>query len=196
MTLPIYSLVIDENINGEAEVNFMALVDKPAIEKNFQLFKEQTKLQLSIQNEDKRIIAGAAMLADTPIYRNDSNGEYYVVFSKETIKQIVEKFFKKGYVQNFNIMHDGGEVVKDVTIFQSFISDSEIGISPMKGYEDAPEGSWFIAAKVDNEEVWNRVKSGELRGFSVEGIFNIKKEKFSKEEAIKKIEDILSCTNF
>lgn len=193
MELPIYQLEISDDLNDGAEVDFVALVDRPAIERNFLKFNE-AKASFAIQSEDKRIVSGALMLADTPIYRNDSNGEYYVTFTKATIEKIAQKFFKKGYQSNVNLMHDGDKQVEGVTMFESFIVDSERGIQAMKGFEDAPEGSWFGSFKVENEDVWNKIKSGEFKGFSVEGIFNYKKEKqaISVEEAMwSKIVEIL-----
>ena len=193
MDLPIYQLEISDDLNDGAEVDFVALVDRPAIERNFLKFNE-AKANFAIQSEDKRIVSGALMLADTPIYRNDSNGEYYVTFTKATIEKIAQKFFKKGYQSNVNLMHDGDKQVEGVTMFESFIVDSERGIQAMKGFEDAPEGSWFGSFKVENDEVWNKIKSGEFKGFSVEGIFNYKKEKqaISVEEAMwSKIVEIL-----
>jgi hypothetical protein len=126
------------------------------------------------------------MLADTPIYRNDQNGEYYVTFTKDTIEKIAQKFFKKGYQSNVNLMHDEALAVEGVTMYESFIVDSSRGVMAMKGFEDAPEGSWFGSFKVENESVWNKIKSGEFKGFSVEGIFNYKKEKqpMSVEESL------------
>lgn len=193
MDLPIYQLEISDDLNDGAEVDFVALVDRPAIERNFLKFNE-AKANFAIQSEDKRIVSGALMLADTPIYRNDLNGEYYVTFTKATIEKIAQKFFKKGYQSNVNLMHDGDKQVEGVTMFESFIVDSERGIQAMKGFEDAPEGSWFGSFKVENDEVWNKIKSGEFKGFSVEGIFNYKKEKqaISVEEAMwSKIVEIL-----
>ncbi len=104
--LPIYKLEISPNIDNEMEVDFVALVDRPAIEKSFLAFNENTeRIAFAIQSEDEKIITGALMLADKPIYRNDENGEYYVVFTKDTIKQIAQKFFAKGYQSNVNLMH-------------------------------------------------------------------------------------------
>jgi len=134
-----------------------------------------TKINFTIQDEDQQIISGPLMLADTPIYRNDHNGEYYVVFTKETIKKIAQRYFKKGYQANVNLMHDSGQSVEGVTMFESFISDKVRGIYPMKGFEDVPDGSWFGSFKVDNPEVWKEIKAGNVRGFSVEGQFNYKK---------------------
>jgi len=137
--------------------------------------KKLDRQNFVIQDEDQQIISGPLMLADTPIYRNDHNGEYYVVFTKETIKKIAQRYFKKGYQANVNLMHDSGQSVEGVTMFESFISDKVRGIYPMKGFEDVPDGSWFGSFKVDNPEVWAEIKAGNVRGFSVEGQFNYKK---------------------
>jgi hypothetical protein len=185
MKLPIYQLEISEDLNDDVEVDFVALVDRPAIERDFLKFQED-KAKFVIQSEDRRIVSGALMLADTPIYRNDQNGEYYVTFTKDTIEKIAQKFFKKGYQSNVNLMHDEALAVEGVTMYESFIVDSSRGVMAMKGFEDAPEGSWFGSFKVENESVWNKIKSGEFKGFSVEGIFNYKKEKqpMSVEESL------------
>ena len=129
----------------------------------------------AIQSEEERIISGPLMLADTPIYRNDDNGEYYVVFTKETIKKIAQRFFKKGYQSNVNLMHEQGNLTEGMTMFESWIKDDKRGIKAMKGFEDVPDGSWFGSFKVDNDEVWQMVKDGKVRGFSVEGQFNYRK---------------------
>jgi hypothetical protein len=173
MEFQIYKAVIDSNLDSELEVNYIGLVDRPAIEKNFQAFNDQKQKARFVLNEEKRIISGPAMVADLPIYRNDKQlGEYYVVFDRQAIQSIVEKFSAKGYLKNFNLFHDEQQQVSDVTIFNSFISDKELGIPPMAGFEDIPDGSWFISAKVNNDDVWNKVKEGSIKGFSVEGFFN------------------------
>ena len=188
--LPIFMLDITDDINDDAQVDFIALVDKPAIQKNWNAFNKSQKFE--IVNEERRIISGAIMLADTPIFRSDSTyGDYYVAFSKDTILKIVQKFFKKGFQSNVNLMHDSNAQFSDITLFESFISDPSRGIMPMKGFEDAPVGSWFGSMIVDNEEAWTKVKNGEILGFSVEGLFNYKPREVNKVEsmvdAIKKI---------
>lgn len=190
--LPIYKCSIDDQLDSDLQVEFLSLVDKPAIEKNFLAFKSQLRFNL---NEDKRIISGPAMLADMLIYRNDPDGlgEYYTMFDKASIMSIVQKFFKKGFVKNFNLMHN--TPVDGVTIFESFITDEERGLKPMKGFEDAKDGSWFISAKVENDDTWGKIKSGEVKGFSVEGIFKqipIKMQKLSADIAVEKIKAILA----
>jgi hypothetical protein len=189
MKLPVFELVINPDESSDAEVSFVALVDKPAIEKNFLAFNA-IPLQFAV-NDEKRIISGPAMVAESLIYRRDEQGEYNVFFSAATIKEIALKFFKKDYQKNLNLFHDPSLPLNGVTIFESFISDKERGIQPMKGFEDLPDGSWFISAKVENDEVWAKIKSGEVKGFSVEGIFSyVKKQKTMEEQ----IAELLNAT--
>ena len=191
MELPLYMLEISDDLNDDAEVQFVALVDRPAIQKNWNAFKNEQKFQ--IISEDKRIISGCAMLADTPIFRSDASfGDYYVAFSKDTIVKIVQKYFKKGYQNNVNLMHDPNQIESGVTMFESFISDKSRGIAPMTGFEDAPEGSWFVSMLVENESVWQQVKQGMINGFSIEGIFNYTPKLTQEEIKMQKIKDILS----
>jgi hypothetical protein len=182
--LPVYEMVVDPSTEADSEVNFVALVDRPAIERNFMAFSEQRSMAFEVVSEEKRIISGPLMLADHPIYRNFDGEECYVTFSKDTILTIAQKFFKKGYQQNVNLMHDSGQVLEGITMFESWIKDKERGIKGMKGYEDAADGSWFGSFKVDNEDAWGLIKSGEVKGFSVEGIFNLKPLEMSSEEKL------------
>lgn len=232
MELPIYDLKIKENINDDSEVDFVALVDKPAIQRDFLAFKTEfiepsigenkdaflgrcipfvinegkeqeqaiaicssiwdnrnsTKLAFQITNEEQRIISGPLMLADTPIYRNsDKLGEHYIKFSADTIKQIAIKFSKKGYHKNVNIMHESDMQVDGLIMFESFITDEKRGIKPMAGFEDVPDGSWFGSFYVENEKVWEAVKLGLVKGFSVEGLFDYQLPKQSAEEMLQSI---------
>lgn len=195
MELPVYELLINEDVNDDAEVNFVALVDRPAIQKNWNAFKNKVKFE--IVSEEKRIISGPLMLADTPIFRSDAtHGDYYVTFSKDTILKIAQKFFKKGYQANVNVEHNPDYKVEDMVMFESFISDKDRGIAPMKGFEDAPDGSWFGSFKVDSEDAWNKVKNGEVKGFSVEGVFEYSKRRSKNEILMSKIYDILKQVDF
>jgi hypothetical protein len=190
MDLPVYQLQIDESLDGELEVDAVALVDKPAIEKNFLYFKEAKRLTF---NEEKGIIAGPAMIADMPIYRkNDEYGEHYVVFTKDQIKLIANKFLAKGYAQRFNLFHDPSQATDGVSVLSSFVSDKELGIAPMVGFEDTPDGSWFIAAKVNNDEVKAKIKSGEIRGYSVEGMFKYAPAQSKEQQIMHSLKNFLS----
>jgi hypothetical protein len=185
-------LDITEDINDDAQVDFIALVDRPAIQKNWNAFNRSQKFEVT--NEERRIISGAIMLADTPIFRSDSTyGDYYVAFSADTILKIVQKFFKKGFQSNVNLMHNSNHQFEGVTLFESFISDPSRGIMPMKGFEDAPVGSWFGSMIVDNDQAWAKVKSGDIAGFSVEGLFNYKPKEVNKiASMVEEIQKILS----
>lgn len=151
----------------------------------------------AISNEDKRIISGPLMIAEKPIYRNDENGEYYIKFSAETIKQIAVKYAKKGFQNNVNLMHDSGSVVSGLTMFESFICDKSRGVMPMQGFEDIADGSWFGSFYVENDEVWSDVKAGKFKGFSVEGLFKYKptNEEMTAEMAADEILLLLNQTN-
>jgi hypothetical protein len=152
-----------------------------------------TNQTFKIVNEEKRIISGPLMLADELIYRNNEKmGEHYVKFSADTIKAIAIKFFKKKYQSKVNLMHDPEQVVKGVTMFESWLTDNERGIMPMKGFEGVANGSWFGSFYVENEKVWQQVKKGDYRGFSVEGMFDYEQPITAEENALKEIEKLLN----
>jgi len=188
-TLPTYQLIIDDKLSSELQVDYVALVDSPAIEKNFVAFAKELKFAV---NQEKQELFGPAMLANVPIYRRDSQlGEYNVVFDKDTIYAIAQKFFEKGFQQNFNLMHDANQKCEGVFVFQSYIVDSEQGRPAPKGFEDAKDGSWFLGVKVNNPTIWEKVKDGSVKGFSVEGVFEYKKKPLSAEQVYNEIKRIL-----
>lgn len=183
MELQVYRAQIDPSLTSDLEVNFIGLVDRPAIERNFQAFKAQAVK--FITDESRQIISGPAMIADMPLYRSDAElGEYYVVFDKGAIATIVKKFAAKGFMQKFNLFHDDQKQVGDVTIFNSFITDESMGVSAPAAFKDVADGSWFISAQVNNPDVWAKVKDGTIKGFSVEGIFSYVPAKFSSHPVI------------
>lgn len=201
MTLPIYELIIQEDLQDDAEVSFIALVDKPAIQKDFVAFSEDNEMKkFAIQDEEKHIISGPLMLADALIYRNNSKfGEHYVKFSAETIKEIVIKFAKKGYQQNVNLMHDSNMRLDGLVMFESFLSDKSRNILAMGGYEDAKDGSWFGSFYVENPIAWQLIKDGKVKGFSVEGFFDyvlpIDRKKSYAEQKLAELADLLKVPN-
>ena len=155
--------------------------------------EQSADLKFAIQDEEQRIVTGPLMIADLPIYRRDEDGEYYVMFSAEEIKKIVQRFFKKGYQAKVNIEHS--KPVEDVFMFESYIVDREKGVMPPKGFEDIPDGSWFGSYKVDNDVIWDEVKAGTFKGFSIEGMFKYQKtqQTITEEEVMMgKIINILS----
>lgn len=149
--------------------------------------------QFAISNEDKHIISGPLMIPNELIYRNNERfGEHYVKFSPETIKQIAIKLSKKGYQNNVNLMHDSNQVVDGVTMFEMFISDSERGVMPMKGFEDLPDGTLFGSYFVENKDVWDGIKNGTYKGFSVEGLFDYVEPMSKDDILLQKIQSLLN----
>jgi len=139
-----------------------------------------------VQNEEKRIVSGPIMVANLPIYRfNEEMGDHYIVFRPETIEAIVQRFARENRNGQANIMHDGVQV-DGVFLFESFIIDDRKPTPA--GFDKLPNGSWFGSFKVENDEVWQRVKSGEFTGFSVEGLFSYK----DKEDVPDKDEELLA----
>ena len=168
--LPIYELKINEDLDNDTGVDYVALVDFPAIEKDFLAFGKD-RLNYAIQDEEKRIVSGAAMIADLPIYRNNKKiGEHYTLFSKDTIWKIVKKWSKMQYHNNVNLMHQ--TPVEGVYLVESYVSDSERGVKAPAQFSDIANGSWFLTYYIENEDVWQKVKDGSFKGFSIEGFFD------------------------
>lgn len=166
--LPIYEIKVDEE--DGAFVNAVALVKRPAIEKNFLSFNEH--LNFSV-NEEKRELLGLALIPNMKIYRRDGDKEFNVFFSKETIREIAQVFFKKNLTGNLNLFHTTKSA--ECYIYQSFITDDKLGIKAPQSFGDVPDGSWIIGVKVNNEHVWKSIKEGKIKGFSVEGLFQLVK---------------------
>lgn len=168
MKLPLYELKINET--DDAIVSEIAFVESPAIESDFLAFNSDKKKEYFISNDEKMELLGAAMIPDLKIYRKDENGnEYEVFFSKETIHEIVQIFFKKGLQHQLNIGHT--EQNAKSFIYQSYIVDSSKGLNSPKDL-DLPDGSWVIGVKVQDSKVWEDIKAGKQKGFSVEGLFD------------------------
>jgi hypothetical protein len=188
MKLPVYKLDINE-WDEETGIEFVSLVESPAIQKDFLAFSE-TFIKFAIQDEEKRIVTGAAMIADLPIYRRDDiRGEYYVVFDQESIFKIAKKWARGNKYDAVNT-HHRTPIMDGVSLFESYIIDRERGVMPPKGFEEVADGSWFVSYLVDNDDVWARVKEGEFKGFSVEGVFDFPEEK--DEQILEALKEVLS----
>lgn len=171
------------NDNDETGIDAISLVDFPAVQKNFLCFSEdKKKVQLKF-DDSRHIITGVICLADTPIYRySPSIGEYYIVFSKESIQKMVEKFAKNNLFSSVNLQHDDNRFVDGVYMIESYFVDSERGIKP-NDIENLPEGSWVASYKVENLELWNEIINGyELNGFSLQGVFDLEESYFNAKD--------------
>lgn len=170
--LPIYDIVL-----GDAPgIDAIALVEHPAVEVDFLKFDADKKIELEklrFYDDEKHVITGISLLADTAIYRYDNvRGEYYVIFSKDVIKQLVEKYSKDGLFNSVNRQHVDEDVIKNITLTESYFIDKERGICPNE-FAECPNGSWVTSFKVNDQTTWEQIKSGELKGFSIQGIFEL-----------------------
>ena len=188
--LPIYNVTIEDKEDG---MYCISLVDDPAVEKQYMLFNNNKQSQLfQIQNADEQIIMGVVMRADYPIYRCDNQlGEYYVTYSKNTIKQMAEKYLQDDKQHYFSFNHNG-KPLSNIYLQQLFIKDIEKGINP-NGFEDIEDGSLFATLKVEDNELWDEIKHGNYQGFSLEGYFsyNINKDDNKETELLEDIVNLL-----
>lgn len=178
--MKIFKITIDEDdMLGMSCISF---VEDPAVERAFLAFSNQEEsegdklLKLSKIDEDKHIVTGVVAVADMPILRfNEELGYHYIVFDRDVIAQMVQRYFRKGYTNNVNIEHEG-PYVPGVTLYESYIKDSSRGINPTE-FSDLPDGSWLVSYKVNDESLWQEIKEGKtLKGFSLEGYFNYGEE--------------------
>ncbi len=169
--IPVYQALVDESDTGMLRIS---LVDRPAVMSDFQKFSEDSLAVLyRIQDEDRRLVRGVVMRADFPIYRkHEKVGEYYIIYRPDTIRVMAEKYLVESRQNNVNLMHEEGSDVEGVQMVQYFIKDSEAGVSP-QGFDEIADGSLFAEFHVVNDEVWDEVKAGTYRGFSLEGVFNL-----------------------
>ena len=195
--LPLWEAKIDMS-DYDTGMFCVSLVDAPATESNFLAFNKEDKLiTYSVQDEEQRKVFGLVMAADMPIYRIGNSGyEYYIIYSRETLADMMEKYFAQGFQNNVDTMHNF-KMEDGITLTQMFVKDTEKGVSP-KGFEDYADGSIFAEYKIHNDDVWNSIKSGEYKGFSLAGYFTVE-ETFNKENKeenkfmtkLKKIKQVL-----
>lgn len=173
-------------INGEEDgVNVISLVEYPAVERNFIQLSKEVKLSL---NDEKKELLGVALIPDFPIYRRDKQGEYYIVFSADSIRKIAIDFYKKLNVNMADVEHNHN-IQNGITYFQSMIVDKDNGICPA-AFKDLPDGSWIVGCKIDNTDVWNAVKNGTVKGFSIDGYFH--SEQQDEEKTLDNLDDLFN----
>lgn len=175
--LPIYEGFVNDD---EAGMFCISLVDMPATETDFLYFsKDEEPLCFAIQDEEKHLVRGLLMGAGQMIYRRKGDYEFYITYSAETLRLMAEKYLKNGFSSNVDLNHDGVPV-EGINMTQIFVKDVANGIDP-KGFEAYNDGSLFVEFKVNNEEVWEQIKNGNFKGFSLAGIFEVR-EAFNKQE--------------
>ena len=184
--IEVFELVIDTD--DESGTTAISFVDRPAIDSNFIKFSEQIEHKFKIKDEEKRIVEGYCMVAELLIARvTDDGKKFFVKFSAKTIEQIREKQSRLGLNNSFNLMHDSDNKAEGVYMLDNLIIDNERGKIAPKEFEKVPNGSLWISAKVDNDEIWESVKDGTFQGFSVEGMYKQLESVSMDEDVINKI---------
>jgi len=190
--MKIIEMLLGDSIKYGIEA--ISLVDKPAINEDWIALKEEPILLKSIDKE-KRILLGAVLVPDRKILRIDKDGNpYYIFFSADTIEATSQDYAKKKNLSN--VTQDHKTKVEDVTVVETWLKVHETNDKSVAYGMDLPVGTWFVAMKVDNDEVWNEyVKSGAIKGFSIEGYFTDGKRELSEqtedEKLIEQIKEII-----
>lgn len=192
----IIELVISDE-SEELTIDAISLVTSPAIEQDFVFFgKDKNNLTLAKIDEEKRMLVSPALIPNKQIFRYDPNTDsnYYVYFSKETVAQAAALYLKHNNHHKATYQHE--DRVSGVLTIESWIKEGEQDKSKLYGF-DLPDGTWFVKMKIENDEMWSKIKDGELKGLSIEGYFINKMEKmgkqqFSNEEIREAIKELLS----
>jgi|TARA_S200002703_G_C3800908_1_gene247505 hypothetical protein len=181
--MKIVELLIDEEqlLSG---IEAISIVDQPAIEENFVALSKQHEIKLAQVDEEKRILMGAALVPDKNIYRRDGEDEYYIYFSKDTVRKASQLFLMRGNQNKSTLEHQAE--LHGLSVVESWIIEDEVHDKSRKYDMDLPVGTWMVSMKVNNDDVWNNyVKTGKVKGFSIEGYFKDKLEM----SALNEIED-------
>lgn len=171
--IPLFSAVITDCETGMFAIS---LVDRPAVESDFLAFDDTKRIPLyCVANEEQRLVRGVVMRADFPIYRySEEMGEYYIVFSKETIRSMAEKYLADYCQNNVTLHHITGAYAEGIHMVQYFIKDSAWGVTPYD-FPTIEDGSLFAEFKVHDDNLWAQIKEGTFKGFSLEGVFSLRK---------------------
>ena len=169
----IVELLIDEQ-DETSGIEAVSVVASPAIEENF-IALAKHEIELKEVDAEKRILMGAALVPNKQIYRtNEKKEEYYIYFSEKTIRKASELFLMRSNQNNATYEHK--DKLEGLSVVESWIiEDTKMDKSKKYGF-NLPVGTWMISMKVNNDEVWNDVKEGKVKGFSIEGYFADKYE--------------------
>lgn len=166
-------------VRPDSLVYAISLVECPAIESNFVYLSEEKPIQVCLEQDEKHMVFGAVLIPDKPIYRYNQEEEYYLRFPKETIEVLAHEYLQNDNIYSFTQQHK--ENADGVSIIESWVKTSNNDKSVDLGI-DAPIGTWFVGAKIDNEEIWQGIKDGSMKGFSVESFLNFDEIMMNKQE--------------
>lgn len=175
--MKIVELILDEN--SELGIEAISVVENPAIEEDFIALKSQ-EIKLAEVDKEKRILMGALLVPNKPIYRRSGEDEYYIYFSKDTVEKASQMYLMQGNQNNSTLEHQ--YELNGLSLVESWIVEDKVHDKSVKYGMDLPIGTWMGSVKVNNDKVWNEfVKTGKVKGFSIEGYFADKMER-PKEE--------------
>ena len=166
-------------VRPDSLVYAISLVECPAIESNFVYLSEEKPIQVCLEQDEKHMVFGAVLIPDKPIYRYNQDEEYYLRFPKETIEVLAHDYLQNDNIYSFTQQHKDN--ADGVSIIESWVKTSNNDKSVDLGI-DAPIGTWFVGAKIDNEEIWQGIKDGSMKGFSVESFLNFDEIMMNKQE--------------
>jgi hypothetical protein len=192
-TTKIVELIIDPSEEALA-IDCISLVSAPAIEENMvYMSKAKNNLTLAKIDEDKRELISPALIPDKNIYRYDADtdSDYYVYFSKETVKNCAYSFLRNNNHHKATLEHQD-RVSGVLTVESWIIEDPKIDKSRLYGFE-LKKGTWMVKMKIENDDLWKKIKDGELKGLSIEGYFTSKFQQMQEQEPTS--EEILSALN-
>ena len=178
--MKIVELVLDDN--EESGIEAISIVESPAIESDFVALKSE-EVKLAEVDTEKKILMGALLIPNKPIYRKTEGDEYYIYFSKDTVLKASQRYLTNGYQNNSTLEHSDN--LEGLTLVESWIVEDEVQDKSRKYGLNVPVGTWMGTVKVNNEKIWNEfVKEGKVKGFSIEGFFadKIKASKMNKEQ--------------
>ena len=178
-----FKVIFSEEKEG---VFAISLVENPAIEIDFIALSKENIIKLAEVSEEKRLLISPVLIPNQPIYRRDEQGnEFNIVFPEETIIKAQQNFYKQGFQRNSNIEHNDNLTLNDVTFVESWIKEDDTHDKSLKYGFNLPNGTWFAVMKVENDETWQKVKNGEVKGFSIEGNFDLEKINLSNNMSFK-----------
>ena len=154
--MKIVELILDEE-QELAGIEAISVVESPAIEEDFVALKAE-EIKLAEVNKEKRILMGALLIPNKPIYRRSGEDEYYIYFSKDTVLKASQKYLMAGNQNNSTMEHQ--YELKGLSLVESWIIEDEVHDKSRKYGMELPIGTWMGAVKVNNDDVWeNYVKT-------------------------------------
>ena len=172
--MKIVELILDEN-QEDSGIEAISIVENPAIEEDFIALKSD-EIKLAEVSKEKKILMGALLIPNKPIYRKNGEDEYYIYFSKDTVLKASQMYLTKGNQNNSTLEHQ--HELSGLSLVESWLVEDEVHDKSRKYGMNVPVGTWMGAVKVNNEKIWNEyVKTGKVKGFSIEGYFADKMER-------------------